>query len=101
LFGARNRGWEKTVAFSGLAFERCTENYNGELPVPRVFARTNEAEQGVQPEKPSVKDAGWNAAGILTVVSATTTTKHVRKPVQSERRSSTAEETTCVAARHA
>jgi hypothetical protein len=77
LFGARNRGWEKTVAFSGLAFERCTENYNGELPVPRVFARTNEAEQGVQPEKPSVKDAGWNAAGILTVVSATTTTKHI------------------------
>jgi hypothetical protein len=24
-----------------------------------------------------VKDAGWNAAGILTVVSATTTTKHI------------------------
>ena len=28
-------------------------------------------------EKPSVKDAGWNAAGILTAVSATTTTKHI------------------------
>jgi hypothetical protein len=24
-----------------LAFERCTENYNGELPLLRVFARTN------------------------------------------------------------
>jgi hypothetical protein len=28
-------------------------------------------------EKPSVTDAGWNAAGILTAVSATTTTKHI------------------------
>ena len=27
--------------------------------------------------KPSVKDAGQNAAGILTAVSATTTTKHI------------------------
>jgi hypothetical protein len=30
------------VSLSGdLAFERCTRNYNGEGPLPRVFARTN------------------------------------------------------------